>query len=94
MPELRLGLNDKVIINHQSNTPGQSISSGSGGKSMEMEVVKFHQCIRLSRFENDRTISFIPPDGEFELNIISIEHTSKTIDLGRLQNSQLFIVSY
>jgi AP-1 complex subunit mu len=32
-----------------------------------MEDVKFHQCVRLARFENDRTISFIPPDGEFEL---------------------------
>lgn len=32
-----------------------------------MEDVKFHQCVRLSRFENDRTISFIPPDGESEL---------------------------
>jgi len=32
-----------------------------------MEDVKFHQCVRLSRFENNRTISFIPPDGEFEL---------------------------
>lgn len=30
-------------------------------------TVKFHQCVRLARFENDRTISFIPPDGEFEL---------------------------
>lgn len=29
--------------------------------------MKFHQCVRLSRFENDRTISFVPPDGEFEL---------------------------
>ena len=28
-----------------------------------MEDVKFHQCVRLARFENDRTISFIPPDG-------------------------------
>jgi AP-1 complex subunit mu len=37
------------------------------GKAVEMEDVKFHQCVRLSRFENDRTISFIPPDGEFEL---------------------------
>ncbi|ANB10944.1 Apm1p [Sugiyamaella lignohabitans] len=71
MPELRLGLNDKVIFNHQSNTTGQSIGSSSGGgssgKVIEMEDVKFHQCVRLSRFENDRTISFIPPDGEFEL---------------------------
>lgn len=32
-----------------------------------MEDVNFHQCVRLTRFENDRTIAFIPPDGEFEL---------------------------
>jgi len=51
MPELRLGLNDKA----------------SKGKTIEMEDVKFHQCVRLSKFEIDRTISFIPPDGEFEL---------------------------
>lgn len=68
MPELRLGLNDKVIFDHQSNTTGQTIGDGAeGGKVIEMEDVKFHQCVRLSRFENDRTISFIPPDGEFEL---------------------------
>jgi AP-1 complex subunit mu len=34
------------------------------GKAVEMEDIKFHQCVRLARFENDRTISFIPPDGE------------------------------
>lgn len=59
MPELRLGLNDKVMFESTGRT--------SRGKSIEMEDVKFHQCVRLSRFENDRTISFIPPDGEFEL---------------------------
>ena len=41
--------------------------SGTRSKAVELEDVKFHQCVRLSRFENDRTISFIPPDGEFEL---------------------------
>lgn len=41
--------------------------SGSKNKSVELEDVKFHQCVRLSRFDNDRTISFIPPDGDFEL---------------------------
>ena len=41
--------------------------TGRRSKSVDMEDVKFHQCVRLSRFENDRTISFIPPDGEFEL---------------------------
>jgi len=59
MPELRLGLNDKAMFENTGRT--------TRGKAIEMEDVKFHQCVRLSRFENDRTISFIPPDGEFEL---------------------------
>ena len=42
-------------------------SQGTRSRAVELEDVKFHQCVRLSRFENDRTISFIPPDGEFEL---------------------------
>lgn len=29
--------------------------------------MKFHQCVRLASFERDRTISFIPPDGAFDL---------------------------
>ncbi len=29
--------------------------------------MKFHTCVRLSKFENERIISFIPPDGDFEL---------------------------
>ena len=37
------------------------------GKAVEMEDIKFHQCVRLARFESDRTIAFIPPDGEFDL---------------------------
>ncbi|KAF9914613.1 AP-1 complex subunit mu-1 [Lobosporangium transversale] len=60
MPELRLGLNDKVMFESTGRAPTK-------GKSIEMEDVKFHQCVRLSKFENDRTISFIPPDGEFDL---------------------------
>jgi len=60
MPELRLGLNDRVQF--ESNAQ-RSLKKGA----IEMEDVNFHQCVRLSRFESDRTISFIPPDGEFEL---------------------------
>jgi len=60
MPELKLGLNDKVLMDtgrgrHTNKT------------SVDMEDIRFHQCVRLSRFENDRTISFIPPDGDFDL---------------------------
>lgn len=67
MPDVRLGLNDKLLF----ESTGKSISfltlAVTRGKAVEMEDVKFHQCVRLARFETDRTISFIPPDGEFEL---------------------------
>lgn len=89
MPELRLGLNDRVIFDHQSNTTGQTIPSSSTntntttrssrGKSIELEDIKFHQCVRLSRFENDRTISFIPPDGEFELMSYRLNTSTKPL---------------
>ena len=44
-------------------------AQGRGGKSkaVDLEDMKFHQCVRLARFEKDRTISFIPPDGAFDL---------------------------
>jgi AP-1 complex subunit mu len=59
MPELKLGLNDKQLF--------EAAGKSGRGKAVEMEDIKFHQCVRLARFENDRTISFIPPDGEFDL---------------------------
>ena len=60
MPELKLGLNDKIMFEQMGR-------NYSRGKAVEMEDIKFHQCVRLARFENDRTISFVPPDGEFDL---------------------------
>jgi len=62
MPELKLGLNDKLMF----EATGRQTAARTG-KSVELEDIKFHQCVRLARFENDRTISFIPPDGEFDL---------------------------
>ncbi|KAL2935890.1 AP-1 complex subunit mu-2 [Bienertia sinuspersici] len=59
MPECKLGLNDRVLLEAQGQT--------TTGKAVDLEDIKFHQCVRLARFENDRTISFIPPDGAFDL---------------------------
>jgi AP-1 complex subunit mu len=58
MPKVTLGLNDKVVL--QNN--GKDISN-----SVEMDDLKFHQCVNKKKYDNDRTIEFIPPDGEFEL---------------------------
>jgi AP-1 complex subunit mu len=44
MPELKLGLNDKVLFKMQNRT--------THGKLIEMEDIKFQQCVRLSKFES------------------------------------------
>jgi len=68
MPECKFGLNDKLVI-EKENTQG----AHSGGKSkqnktgVEIDDCTFHRCVRLGKFDADRTITFIPPDGEFEL---------------------------
>jgi AP-2 complex subunit mu-1 len=58
MPECKLGLNDKVQMDKVKK---------QGTKNVEMDDCQFHQCVKLGRFDSDRTIHFIPPDGEFEL---------------------------
>lgn len=67
MPDLRLGLNDKGIFTSNNNGAGGENGASNSGKNVEMEDIKFHQCVRLSKFENEKIITFIPPDGEFTL---------------------------
>lgn len=58
-PECKFGMNDKLQIAQSKST--------STTKGITIEDIKFHQCVRLSDFNKDRTITFIPPDGLFEL---------------------------
>jgi len=67
MPELRLGLNDRMPAN--ATDPSQ--------RNIPLDNVKFHQCVRLARFESDGTIAFIPPDGAFELLSYRIDSAMK-----------------
>ena len=71
MPELKLGLNDKILM----DAHGRANKS----KTVDLEDIRFHQCVRLSRFENDRTISFIPPDGEFDLMVYRLNTTVRPL---------------
>jgi len=63
IPELKLGLNDVFQFEHSN----KNIATDEPRKAVEMEDVSFHQCVSLSRFEKDGIISFVPPDGEFDL---------------------------
>ena len=58
MPTVTVGLNDKVVLQNLGKDTTNSI---------EMDDLKFHQCVNKKKFENERIIEFIPPDGEFEL---------------------------
>jgi len=58
-PTLKLGLNDKVLFDITGRT--------SKSKLVEMDDVTFHECVNLTKFESERAITFIPPDGKFEL---------------------------
>jgi len=63
VPECKFGLNDKLNMDKEKG----SIMKAKSGSGIEIDDITFHQCVRLGRFDSDRTISFIPPDGEFEL---------------------------
>lgn len=65
MPDLQLGLNDKGKF--KSHAADESLDDPQSPGNVEMEDIKFHQCVRLSKFENENIITFIPPDGEFTL---------------------------
>jgi len=43
------------------------VSPHRRGVGIELDDCTFHQCVKLGKFDSDRTISFIPPDGVFEL---------------------------
>ncbi|KRX92105.1 AP-2 complex subunit mu, partial [Trichinella pseudospiralis] len=68
MPDCKFGINDKLTMDTRSK---QAIEDTTKNSNMRQSVViddcQFHQCVKLSKFETEHVISFIPPDGEFEL---------------------------
>lgn len=73
-PECKFGLNDRLLLD-TSDSSGPSGGRSGGGTSktraaagsVTLEDCQFHQCVKLGKFDADRIISFVPPDGEFEL---------------------------
>ncbi|KAJ4152753.1 hypothetical protein LMH87_009274 [Akanthomyces muscarius] len=72
-PECKFGLNDRLLLDNDGlkslqsgNKLGSKATKAAAG-SVTLEDCQFHQCVRLGKFDSDRIISFVPPDGEFEL---------------------------
>lgn len=71
-PECKFGLNDRLLLDENGlvrppgNKAGTKATRAAAG-SVTLEDCQFHQCVKLGKFDADRIISFVPPDGEFEL---------------------------
>ncbi|OJJ48266.1 hypothetical protein ASPZODRAFT_61953 [Penicilliopsis zonata CBS 506.65] len=80
-PECKFGLNDRLLLegDNMTSSLGGRLDNATGSSSrrknktraaagsVTLEDCQFHQCVQLGRFDADRIISFVPPDGEFEL---------------------------
>lgn len=69
MPECKFGLNDKLLLEKDAET-----APAKTRVTVDLDDCQFHQCVKLTNFNTERTITFIPPgnlfsylDGEFEL---------------------------
>ncbi len=60
MPECKFGVNDRLLLQGTETT--QKLDKG-----IQIDDIKFHQCVRLGKFDRDRSITFIPPDGTFDV---------------------------
>jgi len=63
MPECKFGLNDKLAMAQESKNKSKKRKH----TGIAIDDITFHRCVSLTQFDVDRTISFTPPDGEFEL---------------------------
>merc|ERR1719228_3192617 len=63
MPECKFGINDKITM----ESKGKAADESKTKSSIAIDDCQFHQCVKLSKFETEHAISFIPPDGEYEL---------------------------
>ncbi|CAK9233170.1 unnamed protein product [Sphagnum troendelagicum] len=65
-PEIKVGLNDDISIGH-AGSGSYEYGAGGGVGMVLLDDCNFHESVRLDDFELDRTLTLIPPDGEFPI---------------------------
>jgi len=62
MPECKFGMNDKLLLQRDT------VNANPNDKNaVVINDIKFDQCVKLSKFDKERAITFTPPDGKFVL---------------------------
>lgn len=64
-PEIRLALNEDLSIGRGSGRSVYDYRSSSGSGAVVLDDCNFHESVRLESFDLDRTLTLVPPDGEF-----------------------------
>ena len=78
MPEVKIGLNERLIS--LADSPPDTGPTGTGSSDKEQaNDMKFHTCVRLANFEKERIITFVPPDGEFDLLTYRVKPSPEAI---------------
>ncbi|XP_050376677.1 AP-4 complex subunit mu [Argentina anserina] len=63
-PEIRLALNEDLGIG-RGGTSGYDYRSSFGSGAVILDDCNFHESVRLDNFDVDKTLTLVPPDGEF-----------------------------
>ncbi|XP_020675189.1 AP-4 complex subunit mu isoform X1 [Dendrobium catenatum] len=67
-PDIRLALNEDLSIGRNvGNSMYADYRSSAGGGSVILDDCNFHESVHLDNFDLDRTLSLVPPDGEFSV---------------------------
>ncbi|PQM41718.1 AP-4 complex subunit mu isoform X1 [Prunus yedoensis var. nudiflora] len=63
-PEIRLALNEDLSIGRGGGS-AYDYRSSFGSGAVILDDCNFHESVRLDNFEVDKTLTLVPPDGEF-----------------------------
>ncbi|KAM0950890.1 putative clathrin adaptor, mu subunit, Longin-like domain superfamily [Dioscorea sansibarensis] len=66
-PEIRLALNEDLSIGRSGGGSVYDYSSSAGGGIVVLDDCNFHDTVHLDSFDSDRTLTLVPPDGEFSV---------------------------
>ncbi|CAF2027789.1 unnamed protein product [Brassica napus] len=64
-PEIRLALNEDLNIGRGGGGVSVYDYRSSSGSGVILDDCNFHESVQLDSFDTDRTLSLVPPDGEF-----------------------------
>lgn len=70
MPECKFAMNDKLTTlppTKDSSSDSKKAKKEPTKNPISIDDLTFHQCVKLGSFNTDRTITFVPPDGDFDL---------------------------